>query len=348
MTSGDAISVVVVTHNSAADVRGTLEALLPQLRPDDEVIVVDNASTDGTAAAVREAAPDAQVVSSGGNLGFAGGVNVGVDEATRPLVFLLNPDAEVLPGCVDALRSTAGTQPGWGAWQALVVLPDGRINTSGGRIHPLGFGWAGNWGEPATAAPEAPEEVGFASGAAMCLRRTAWEDVGGFDPSYFMYGEDLDVSLRLALRGWGVGIAPAATVSHDYEFERGDWKWFHLERNRLVTVLVTYPAPLLGVLAPALLAFEVAVLALALRGGWARAKVRSWRSAAQHLPEIRERRRQVQERAVLGPEAFAARLTPRLDGAYFAALSRQRWLTVLLERSWVVAVRIAVLAARRG
>jgi N-acetylglucosaminyl-diphospho-decaprenol L-rhamnosyltransferase len=346
MTASDALSVVVVTYNSAQDIGATLAALLPQLRPDDEIVVVDNASTDGTPAAVRDVVAQARLVPSGANLGFAGGVNLGVAEATNPLLLLLNPDAEVLPGCVDVLRATAADEPRWGAWQALVVLPNGSINTSGGRVHFLGFGWAGNWGEPRAAAPTRPEEVGFASGAAMCLRRAAWDDVGGFDPSYFMYGEDLDLSLRIGLRGWGVGIAPEAVVRHDYEFERGAWKWFHLERNRLVTILVTYPTTLLAALAPAFVAFEVAILALAVRGGWGRAKVRSWRSAARHLPAIRERRRQVQERAVLGPGAFAERLTAHLDGAYFAGLRRHRWLTALLEGYWRATVRLAVLASR--
>ncbi len=85
-----------------------------------------------------------------------------------------------------------------------------------------------------------------------------------------MYGEDLDLSLRLRLAGWGVGVVPAARVEHDYDFAKGDYKWFHLERNRWWTLLAAYPAPLLALLAPALLAFELALLAVAARGGWLR------------------------------------------------------------------------------
>ena len=88
-------------------------------------------------------------------------------------------------------------------------------------------------------------EVSFASGAALVVRREAWEAVGGFDERYFMYGEDLDLGLRLWLHGYRVGVVPAARVDHDYTFAKGGWKWFMLERNRWWTVLGDYPGALL-------------------------------------------------------------------------------------------------------
>ena len=100
----------------------------------------------------------------------------------------------------------------------------------------------------------------------MAVRREAWDAVGGFDARYFMYGEDLDLGLRLRLAGWGSGVAPAAEVVHDYAFTKGDYKWFWLERNRAWTVLGAYPGLLLAALAPALLAFEVVLLAGVARG----------------------------------------------------------------------------------
>ena len=75
------------------------------------------------------------------------------------------------------------------------------------------------------------------------MRRGAWDAAGGFDERYFMYGEDLDLSLRLRLAGWGLGLARAAEVAHDYEFAKGDYKWFYLERNRWWTVIGAYPQP---------------------------------------------------------------------------------------------------------
>src|SRR3954451_4994762 len=263
MQTAPALAVVVVCHDNAGEVGATLRALGAQLRPGDEVVVVDNASRDGTTDVVRAAGPEATVVESAENLGFAGGCHVGVRASSAPLVLLLNPDAVPAAGCLDALRACARERPGWGAWQALVTMADGDVvNTAGNVVHYLGFGWAGDIGRPVASVDGRPHEVGFASGAAMVVRREAWDAVGGFDERYFMYGEDLDLSLRLRLAGWGVGVVPAARVAHDYEFAKGDYKWFYLERNRWWTVLGVYPARLLWLLAPALFVFEV-VLVLA-------------------------------------------------------------------------------------
>ena len=333
MSSTPRLAVVVVCHDSAADVVPTLRALRPQLASGDEVVVVDNASTDGTPEAVRAAAPEVTVIETGDNLGFAGGCHVGVRACTAPLILLLNPDAVPAPGCVDALRARADDRPEWGAWQALVTMPDERIvNTAGNVAHYLGFGWAGECGRPVAQVQERPHEVGFGSGAALVVRREAWDAVGGFDERYFMYGEDLDLSLRLRLAGWGVGIAPAARVTHDYEFTKGDYKWFYLERNRWWTLLGVYPARLLVLLAPALVAFEAALLLAAWRGGWLRAKLRAQAAVLASLPAMLRRRRAVQATRRIAARAFAERLTASLDSPYLEGAARvpgvdaaQRW-----------------------
>ena len=240
------LAVVIVTYESGAHIGETLRVLGEQLRDGDELVVVDNASKDGTAAAVREAAPGARLLEQQDNLGFAGGCNLGARAAHAPLLLFLNPDAVPDEGCIEALRATAESRPDWAAWQPLVTMNGGStINTSGGVTHFLGMGWAGRCGEPVEAAPSAPTEVSFASGAALCIRREAWEELEGFDERYFMYGEDLDLGLRTWLSGHGVGISPAARVHHDYEFGKGNRKWYLLERNRWWTILSDYPAGLL-------------------------------------------------------------------------------------------------------
>lgn len=314
----DTIAVVVVTYNSDASIGELLTRLTPQLRDDDDLVVFDNASTDRTREVVAGFSR-ARLVASESNLGFAVAVNDAVAATDSALMLLLNPDAFPADGCLDALRSAAARHPEWGAWQALVVLPGGRqINTDGGRVHYLGFGWSGNWGEPLDPGAMTECPVGFASGAALCVRREAWQAVEGFEPSYFMYGEDLDIALRLRLQGWEVALTPSAVVEHDYEFQKGPRKWFLLERNRWRTVLGAYPLPLLLLLAPALLAFEVALLAVAARGGWLRPKLAANRAALGGLRATLRRRRHVQRQATVSAEAFARSLTSSLDGGFFA------------------------------
>ena len=346
------LAVVIVTYGNAAHIGGTLRALRPQLRDEDELLIVDNASPDGTVAAAREAAPDARVLEQGENLGFAGGCNAGVESSSARLLLFLNPDAVPAPGCVDALRGAADEQPGWGAWQALVTMDGGqRVNTSGGVTHFLGMGWAGSCDEPVDVAPGRPVEVDFASGAALCVRRDAWERVGGFDARYFMYCEDLDLCLRLWLGGWAVGVAPAARVEHDYDFEKGGRKWFLLERNRWWTVLSDYPTGLLLLLLPALLAAEPALLLIAARGGWLRAKLRAQAAVLVALPRILARRRVVQATRAITAAELAERVSARLDNPYLGGGTRVRGIEPIQRGYWVAvrgALRLAGRLRRRG
>ncbi len=310
------MSVVVVTHNSAAFVPGTLAATARQLAPGDELVVVDNGSTDATIAAVRAAAAGAHLVEQG-NAGFAGGCNTGAAIAHGELLLFLNPDATLAEGALNALRGQAALNPGWQAWQPLVELEDGaHVNTAGGVVHFTGIGWAGRCGDPLAGVDAGARPVAFASGAALVVRRDAWERLGGMPERYFMYAEDLDLGLRVWLGGGEVGMAPDARVRHDYEFEKGAYKWRMLERNRIATVLTVWPAGLLAAVLPALLITELALLPVAARGGWLGAKLRAWGDVLRWLPWIVRRRRRVQCTRAIGAAEFASLLTPGLDSPF--------------------------------
>ena len=138
------LGVIVVAYGSADDLPVTLGALAPQLAEGDQVVVVDNASPDDSAAVARAVMPEAIVLETGVNGGFAGGTVAGARAVGDvDLLLFLNPDAVPAPGCVDALRAAAAQHPTWGAWQALVTLPGGaEVNTAGNLVHFLGFGWA--------------------------------------------------------------------------------------------------------------------------------------------------------------------------------------------------------------
>ncbi|HXM87635.1 MAG TPA: glycosyltransferase family 2 protein [Solirubrobacteraceae bacterium] len=320
MTSSgpEALAVVVVTYQSAEHIARLVEALEPQLREDDEIVIVDNRSTDRTVAVARALGGRTRVIESSENLGFAGGCHVGADATRAPLMLFLNPDSEPMADCVELLRGAAVAHPEWGAWQAAVMLEDGRINTSGGVVHFLGIGWAGDCARPASALPSSDREIAFPSGAAMVMRRTAWNELHGLDREYFMYGEDLDLGLRLWLAGQRVGLVPDARVLHSYEFDKGASKWFWLERNRWRTVLSVYPSAVLALVAPALLTAELGLLAIAAREGWLRAKLRAQAATIVALPGTLARRRAVQRSRQIGASEFAAHLTASLDSPYLA------------------------------
>jgi N-acetylglucosaminyl-diphospho-decaprenol L-rhamnosyltransferase len=334
----DALAVVVVTHDSAKHLPGLIASLLGQLRADDEFVVVDNASRDHTRAIVGRAGDRVRLVHSVENVGFAAGCHQGARVSAAPLLLFLNPDCRLAPGCLQALRDAASDRPSWGAWQAAVLLDDDRINTSGGVVHYTGIGWAGDCGRPISALPPDPVEVAFPSGAALVVRRRVWQHLGGLDPSYFLYAEDLDLGLRLWLAGYGVGIVPAARVVHDYAFDKGHGKWFWLERNRWRTVLSVYPLRLLLVLAPALLVLELVVHVTAARDGWLEAKLRADGVVLTDLPATLGRRRRVQATGRVSTRTFAWHLTASLDSAYLT-VSPTSWAARAQAIYWAVVGR---------
>lgn len=341
------LSVVVVTYNSHGALGAGLPALRSQLRPDDELIVVDNASSDGSAEAAAQLAPEATVVRSEGNEGFAAGANAGAELATGELLLFLNPDSVIADGFCAAIRRPLEQRRGWSAWMGLVTAEDGRvINTSGGIVHFSGIAWAGRAGRPADSAPAEPCEVAFASGACLAVPREVWLAHGGFSPAFFMYCEDVDLSLRLRLAGGRIGIEPGACVDHDYEFGKGAAKWRLLERNRWATIVRTYPTPLLVLLAPALLATELALAPVSIAGGWGAEKVAATRELLGALPRLLRERRAIQRGAHASPGEFAACLTPELSSPYLGRSARLRPLVWALRAYWAVVQALLRRASR--
>ncbi len=309
--------------------------LLPELGEGDELIVVDNDCDDGTAEAARELAPAARIVRTGRNLGFAGGCNFGVAEAKGELLVILNPDAAPLPGWGEAIRRPWLQSRGWAAWQALVADEGAtKINSAGNPVHFTGIVWAGGHGEPIAAAPTGPAEVQALSGACLAIPRRTWEQLGGFPERFFLYHEDVDLSLRVRLRGGTLGIEPAAVVDHDYEFGAREHKWRWLERNRLAFLVRAYPASLLVLLAPALIATELALLAVAARGGWGKQKLAANWEALRWLPRLLRERREIQAARTVNAAEFASWLTPDLDSPFISAAAQSGPARLLLRTYW--------------
>jgi N-acetylglucosaminyl-diphospho-decaprenol L-rhamnosyltransferase len=329
------VSVLIVAWSSGKELRRTLPPLLAELRDEDELIVVDNESPDDSAAVVEELAPRAKIVRMGRNCGFAGGVDVGASAARGDLLVILNPDAMPLPGWGEAIRRPWLEGRGWSAWQGLVAGADGTtINSAGNPVHFTGIVWAGMHDEPIAAVP-GPGEVTALSGACLAVPLEVWRRVGGLAERFFMYHEDVDLSLRLRLAGEAVGIEPAAVVAHDYEFTASagnKWRW--LERNRLATLVRVYPGALLLLLAPALLATEVALFAAAAAGGWVGQKLRADAEVIAWLPRLLRERWEIQRARAVSAGAFAAALTPDLDSPFIPEVARSAPARLALRTYW--------------
>ena len=328
------LSVLIVAWNSREELARTLPALLPELEEGDELIVVDNDSGDGTADAVAELAPAARIVRAGRNLGFAAGCNEGAAAARGDLLVILNPDAAPRPGFGAAIRRPWVEGRGWAAWQALVADGDGRtINSAGNPVHFTGIVWAGGHGRPIGEAPPAGEVTAL-SGACLAIPRATWEELRGFPERFFLYHEDVDISLRLRLAGGLLGIEPAAVVDHDYEFGAREHKWRWLERNRWAFLVRVYPASLLALLAPALLLTELALIPAAVAAGWGRQKLAAIGEVVRWLPRLLRERRQVQATRTVSAAEFAIWLTPDLDSPFIPAVARSAPIRLALRTYW--------------
>jgi N-acetylglucosaminyl-diphospho-decaprenol L-rhamnosyltransferase len=326
------LAVVVVTYNSASALERSLPALTAQLRDGDELIVVDNASRDETVARVGELAPEATLVESRSNLGFPAACNLGAQAASSELLCFLNPDAVPQPGLRDAIERPALDGSGWTAWQGLVASDSGAlVSSAGGVLHFTGIAWAGAAGHPRGTPVE---RLGFLSGACLVIGRERFHELGGFADDYFLYHEDVDLSLRVLLAGGAIGVCTDAIVHHDYDFDKGPAKWRHLERNRWATIVRTYPAPLLVLLAPALLVVELAIVVASLRGGWWRQKLLAAADSVESLPRWFRERRRVQRGRKLSASRFADTMVATLDSEYIGPAARSPLVAASLRTYW--------------
>lgn len=268
------------------------------------------------------------------NLGFAGGVDLGAGEVHEDFLALVNSDAVVAPDALARLISVCG-DPAVGIASGSIRLasdPD-TMNSAGNPVHVLGLSWAGGLGEPASR-HAAPATIASASGAALALRREVWQELGGFPPEFFAYQEDLELSWRCWQSGRTVRYVPDAVVLHHYEFSRNPLKMYLLERNRLLVVLTCYGGRTIALLAPALLAFEVAIFAVAVAQGWGRRKAGGWAWLLRHPGWVISRRRDVQQ-ARRVPDADLVDLwTDRFDAVAMPLPVFARPLDLAMARWW--------------
>lgn len=208
-------SVVIVNWNAGPALVECVRSLAEDAARGCEIIVVDNASGDGSAAAAAAACPWITPVASPANLGFAGGANLGAGRAAGEVVVFLNPDARVLPGAVPGLVGALTAEPHAGIAGGGLVDPDGRWQPGAARFGPLRHLLLDTTvGRLPSRLRRRPYVVDWVYGTFMAIRRDLFERLGGFDPTYFLYGEDMDLCHRAAAIGARTVHVPAARAVH--------------------------------------------------------------------------------------------------------------------------------------
>jgi N-acetylglucosaminyl-diphospho-decaprenol L-rhamnosyltransferase len=217
------VSAIVVNYNSGEFLGLCVESLVGEQIA--EIIVVDNASRDHSLQSLDHRA---RVIEPGRNLGYGPAANLGARSASEPYLLICNPDLVVRPGAVSALLARMEKDPGLGVCGPMLRDSNGEVYPSGrdfpGLLDAVGHAFVGLiWGgNPWTRRyrhlggdQHQPRRADWVSGAFMLVRRLAYESVGGFDESYFMYVEDVDLCWRLRRAGWGVFYEPSAEVDHE-------------------------------------------------------------------------------------------------------------------------------------
>lgn len=222
------LSVIIVNWNTWEDLARCLDCLVPQLTPSDEVIVVDNASVDGSAGLVRARHPGVRLLEPGRNLCYAEGNNLGIGESSGEALLLLNPDTALPPGGVEGLLAALGRHPRAALVAPRLVLPDGTTQASVrgmpepaalfaaltrlDALAPYGSSWAAYRLPGFNYEVEQPAPQPMAS--AWLVRRGAWNDVGAFDPAFPLFWNDVDWCLRARAAGWEIWYTPEVVVQH--------------------------------------------------------------------------------------------------------------------------------------
>jgi GT2 family glycosyltransferase len=228
MAARPRVDVGVVTWNTRDVTVAALRSLLSATTDCEmRLLVRVNGSSDGTADAISAAFPDAFVDAGSENLGFAAGMNTLIARSDAPWFFALNSDAWPEPGCLPTLVRTVDERPQVAAAAPLLLRPDGSLEHSTLPFPSLRVGLMMAVGAqrrmPQTAdrmllegawAHDRPRFVDWAVGAALLMRRTALDDIGGFDERFFMYVEDLEWCWRARGRGWRIFFEPSAVVRH--------------------------------------------------------------------------------------------------------------------------------------
>jgi hypothetical protein len=321
-TSRPLVSVVVVNYNGASILTGCLDAVLRQDYTAVEIVVVDNASTDGSAEIVKHTFPGARLIRSQQNRGFAGGANLGYAEARGRYVALLNSDAVPPPDWLSTLVEGLESR-GLALASSQVVTEDVAAEEyeMNGTINYLGYNLPREFSDL--------ETVFYCSAAALLIDR---EQVGGLFPEeFFLYQEDLHLSWRLRLQGKTLGMVPASRVAHRGSYStrrvRQSLVAYYQERNRLFNCLIFYRPWTLVRLLPYIVLDPMAKLLAGLvgRGKPPLAVLRAYGAVLTRLRWVAGMRRQVQRARTVGDREVMSLMTFRVargDGAPAALLNR--------------------------
>ncbi|MEL7393059.1 MAG: glycosyltransferase family 2 protein [Pseudomonadota bacterium] len=229
MAQTPTLAIIVISYNTREMTLACLASVVAETRLPYELIVVDNASNDGSAEAIAAAYPDIRLIAETENHGFGPAHDIALRETNAPWILLLNPDTVVLDGAIDALMAFAERTPDAGIWGGRTLYGDRSLNPTScfarmtlwsvfcrvvGLNGMLRSSTLFNSEYYGTWARDSERAVDIVTGCLFLIRRTEWDRLGGFDPDFTMYGEEVDLCLRGRAIGLRPRVTPEATIIH--------------------------------------------------------------------------------------------------------------------------------------
>jgi GT2 family glycosyltransferase len=293
------ISVIVLNYNGKGYLERCLSSLREQTHRDFEVIVVDNASSDGSADYLKDNFPWVKLVRNSDNLGFAGGTNSGIRASQGDLILTLNNDTWADEHFVERLAEPMADK-GVGMCASKMLLLDGRIASTGICLSRSGAAWDRGAFEPDEGQYNRQMEVFGPSAGAGLYRRAMLDEIGLFDEDFFLYMEDVDIALRARLAGWRCIYVPEAIAHHHRAGTAGaesDLAVYYGNRNVIWYAVKGFPAGLLLSSLPWIIGRNLAVIPYYALRGQGRVILKSKLDSLRGLPRVLEKRRSVLRKA---------------------------------------------------
>jgi GT2 family glycosyltransferase len=304
MSVKNTVTVIIVNWNGSALLAECLRCLKMQTFQSARVLVVDNASSDGSIAAAGIPAENIELLQLESNIGFAAANNRALAQCDTEFVALLNPDAFPEPAWLERLLAAACANPGvaaFGSRQLCHTNPE-FLDGTGDNYHISGLAWRERYGLRQQSQDLIPKEIFSPCAAAALYRRQIVVDAGGFDEDLFCYLEDVDLGFRLRLSGYKALYVPDAVVRHVGSASTGgelsDFAVYHGFRNPMWVFIKNMPCVLFWLLLPLHIALNLVSLLLFSIRGQGKVILRSKKDAFLGIPRMWRKRREIQKNRV--------------------------------------------------
>ena len=334
------VSIIVLNYNAGDLLADCVKSLYDTNYNNYEIIVVDNASKDGSQKKCKERFDQIKLIENKENLGYCDGNNVGIKQATGEFIVILNPDTLIEPNWLTELVS-AYKKHGEGLYQPKIIslYEENILQSTGNMIHIFGFGFARDKGVPDSSQRKDVEQIGYASGTCLFTSQSVLKKVGLFDPFLFLYHDDLDLGWRAAQLGIKSYYVPLSVIYHaeSYSLKWSSKKFYWLERNRKYCLMTHYSKDTYKKIRPYLLQVELMIWLFYLSKGFLGTKIKADFEIRRNKEQIRRRYQELESKkivsdselirgfpdAVFIPKNLSGTLEGRIFNSLLSKLSRK-------------------------